>query len=389
MLVVAFAVVASLLIPAYAMVSAQTGQSSNTGSVEDSKVIPGLTEQIKQKIEKRVPLHLQSHVEEIFKLAKQKSVTTDEFEKQRLEQMINDAEDQMRETSEKNKEVYEDNKEVRKIQNAIRELEGIPLVTSLVSVNALTILLDPSAENQGWEEKILDLVTEKNLDVKIGYGSITIEDYGCSSKTDDCDPLQGGLYIEDSYGTVCTLGLPVKQGSTIGYITAGHCFSNEADVYQPEDHWFWNQKIGTINSDDNIDNNYCDCAFITDTNSRTDESIVWMEDWYSTDITGTTFPSINDTLVISGAASDWWYEDVYDVSYILPDGLDVILFTDSGIAQPGDSGSPVYVWENDDLAGILKGRIYITVDGDTNSYIIVVPWALISDNTNGLGVSLI
>ena len=370
-----FASLASLLlIPFGGMVNATTAE---------------LPQEIKQEINDRVPVHLQSNVEEIFSLVKQKYDAGDnESEIERFDQLIALEKAKMDKAMIDNKQTYRDTDKLREVQTEIESEDDIPVSFTLVTKNTLNIVLDPSEENKGWEKRILDLVTDKTLDVKVGYGTVEYKNLGCSARDAECDPLQGGLRIEDDGGAGCTLGLPVKQGTTTGYLTAGHCFGEE-DIFQPEEHWLWGWKIGTINSGDDIDNNDCDCAFITDSNSRTNNSEVWMESWYSTDITGTEVPNDNDSVTISGAANDWWYEDVEDNDFTDPNGLDLILLSDSGTADHGDSGAPVYDWANDNLIGTVKGIAEVTIGGTTTDYLAVIPWASISHSTDGLGVSLL
>lgn len=382
----ALAITGILAVPAYGIVSAQ----SEKFPIIDLGKIPELPEEIKQSIKERAPSDSQPYIEEIFKFAKYRHTITDDAKKHELNRMIEETKARWSEAEEQRRQAYlKDTEALRTLEDSIRELDGIPLLGTFIKNNTLHVDLHPDSEDQGWREKVLDMITDKSLNVSVSYTTVTYTDLSCSSRTDDCDPLYGGLRIENSDGAGCTLGLPVMQDNVPGHITAGHCFGNE-DVYQPYDHWFWDWRIGTISSDNNIDNNDCDCTFITGANSRTAESKVWMKDWYLANITGTEIPSKNDTLVIAGATSDWWSEDVDEISFIDTDGLEVILLTDSGISSPGDSGAPVFDWANKNLVGILKGKASVTRhDGVTSDYLAVIPWHSIADSTNGLGVSLL
>ncbi len=364
---------ALLLIPVSGMVNASS-------EVE-------LPADVKQKIKDKVPEHAQAHVEEIFKLAKEKQNAGDNpSEIKRIDGLMKAEKAKMNNSMNDNKRTNPDNAKLRHVQTLIENDQSIPQSFTMVTKNTLTVVFELGLENQGYEELVANMVKNPNLDVVVGYGTVEYKEYGCSARDAVCDPLQGGLRIEDSNGNGCTLGLPVKQGSDEGYLTAGHCFGQE-DIYQDEDWYGWNQ-IGTINSGDDIDNNNCDCAFITEDNNRTNNSEIWMESWYSTDIDGTEVPNDNDTMTISGVTNDWWYETVEDNDFTDPNGLDLILLT-TGTADNGDSGAPVYDWANDNLVGTLKGDINITIGGQTTTYLAVIPWASISNSSTGLGVSLL
>jgi len=217
-----------------------------------------------------------------------------------------------------------------------------------------------------------------------------MEEWSCSSRGDDCDPLYGGLELRKggSGTTFCTLGLPVKQGTTTGYLTAGHCYAVNDDVYQPYDHWFWDWQIGTVQSGDSHDDNDCDCAFITDSNSRTNESEIWVSSGYQSSITGTQVPTDGEILDISGAAGGNYDEEVYDNDFYNSGIGTRILLEYSGSGAGGDSGAPVYDISDHDIVGIIEGVVKIPPVTGTN-YIVVVPWSLIADSTNGVGVSLL
>ena len=114
-----------------------------------------------------------------------------------------------------------------------------------------------------------------------------------------------------------------------------------------------------------------------------------MESWYSAEITGTEVPDVDDSLVISGAQGDWWYETVEVVSYTAGTPDHLILLTDDGIGDDGDSEAPVYNWSTDNFVGTVLGGATITINGVTDDYVAVVPWSEISNSSTGLGVSLL
>ena len=129
----------------------------------------------------------------------------------------------------------------------------------------------------------------------------------------------------------------------------------------------------------------CDCAFIEDTNSRTNESKVWFSSGYQRTISDHQVPTDNEELDISGVTGGWYVEDVYDNDWTHSTYGDRILLEDSGTGGIGDSGAPVIDLSDGDIVGIIEGEINIS--GTT--YIRVVPWSLIADSTDGVGVSLL
>ena len=370
-LIAVMAVAGMLLIPAYSMVNA----------VEPIE----LSDELKQKISKMSP-ERQPHMEKILKLEKQKKLTESESEKRDLDELIEEEHVKLGETEDENRNQYDDHPQLRSIQQDIRNLEDIPLVTTVVGKNKLTVLLAPGNENKGYEEIINQYIPNGNLNVVIEYGEVSSEEWSCNSQESKCDPLHGGLAIrEGGSGTnYCTLGLPVEQGSTSGYLTAGHCYSVNDDVHQPYDHWLWNWQIGTVESGDSHNDNDCDCAFIEDSNSRTNESKVWFTSGYSRTIDDTQVPSDNEELDISGNTGGWYWEDVYDNDYYHSSIGTRILIEDTSSGGPGDSGAPVIDLSDGEIVGIIEGSYTI---GSTD-YIKVVPWSLIADSTNGVGVTL-
>lgn len=369
-LITVMAITAILLIPA-------TGLATASTPVE-------LSDEIKQKISK-MPTERQPHMEKIFKLLIEKEQSGNESDKERIDGLIQAEYAKMSTSEEQARPQYLDHPQLRAIQSEIRELEDLPLVTTLVGKNKLTILLSPGNENKGYEDIIDQYIPNKNLNVVIEYGEITSKEWACTSQEDDCDPLYGGLAIREggSGSSYCTLGLPVKQGSTIGYLTAGHCYAVNDEVHQPYDHWLWNWKIG--DTDESHNDNDCDCAFIEDTNSRTNESKVWFSSGYQRTISGNQVATDGEELDISGNTGGWYWEDVYDNNWYHPSHGTRLLLEDSGSGGPGDSGGPVIDLSDGDIVGIVEGEVTI---GST-TYIKIVLWSQVADSTNGVGVSLL
>lgn len=374
-LIAVMAIAGMLVIPAYSMASA----------IEPIELSDELKEELKKISPERQP-----HMEKIFQLGEQKLLTESDSEKQALEDLMEEELVKLGETEEKNRKVYADNSQLRVIKEKIRATEEIPIDSIMVGKNKLTVVLQEGSENQGWEKVINGYVPNADLNVEIAYGTVALEEWSCTSWGDDCDPLHGGLEIrKGGSGTNCTLGLPVEQGSTSGYLTAGHCYDVDDEVHQPYDNWFEDWQIGTVQTGDSIYNADCDCAFIEDSNSRTNESKIWLSSGFSSSITGTQVPTDGEILDISGAAGGNYDEEVMDNDFYNVGLGNRILLEYTGNGDGGDSGAPVYDISDHDLVGTISGVVQIPPGGANPYYIVVVPWAEISDSSTGLGVSLL
>jgi hypothetical protein len=168
-LIAVLAIAGMLLIPAYSMANA-------VQPVE-------LSNDLKQTISKLAP-ERQSHIEKILTLAEQKQITESESEKQNLEIQIEQELTRLGETEEKTRKINTNEKELRILESQIRDLEGIPLIMIMNNGDGLQIALELGTENDGWEETILEL--SNNLNVQIFYGgSVEYTNYDCTSRTDD------------------------------------------------------------------------------------------------------------------------------------------------------------------------------------------------------------
>ena len=258
----------------------------------------------------------------------------------------------------------------------------LPIFIATVDRDSVVIILKEGTENQGWESKVNEKIPD-GVKSKILYEAS--EDWACPGANNYCDPLRGGIGIGEvnSVEYSCTLGLPVMQNLTSGYITAGHCYAVNDVIYQP--YQLGNSTLGNVNVGDRINNADCDCAFITKNNARTDESAVWISSTVTTPIDGIVLPDNGSIVYISGAFGGWYTESVVNNNTNARGGLqNIILVSNLGTGGPGDSGAPVYDFFDDDFVGIVKG-----VADNTGQYIIVMPWAKIANGTAGLGVSLL
>ena len=221
-----------------------------------------LPNEIKQKIKKNYSPHVQSTMEDILKLGLEKERATSNVQIQNIDEKIEEKVQEMKTIREQNKKVYKDHDKLLAVEKLLGDIEGLPLVISLVGENKLTVILSPESENPKWKQKIEAIIYDSTLDVQIGYGTFEYTDFShdCTYRADNCEPLQGGIQIKNQNSDRCTLGLPVKQGTTTGYLTAGHCFDVNDNIYQPYKSTTY-YKIGTVNSGDVIDDEVnCDCS---------------------------------------------------------------------------------------------------------------------------------
>ena len=344
----------------------------------------------KERAINNLDAHKQPHMEKILDLERERHFETNEAKKIQIDNEINNALKQLEQANKKYQDekpkvpqVIKDRREAA--SNTIQDDLTIPWFLVTPDHNKLVILLHTGNENQGWEEYI-DNLLPNNVRYEITYSG-GMELWSCDSIDDDCDPLYGGLEVRkgSSSDAFCTLGLPVKQGSTYGYLSAGHCYQVGNTVYQP----YSSYKIGKVQSGDSMDDSYGDMSFITKDNNRGQYSAVWLSSYSTAPIRGNYLPSVGSDVDITGAKGGSYDEEVVSKNANLRNSqgvytdYGVILLKNTGFGGPGDSGAPVYDYSDRKIVGILNGA---SVDGN---YLFVTPWSKIADSTNGLGVSLI
>jgi len=295
-------------------------------------------------------------------------------------------------TVDKAQEIQNELDELLKMPDALRtKLNDARLIISEnrdliphtgLGVTSSTQSVEVWINENGAAEKYLPIIQELVGDDV----SITIkEDSGvratCSSRSTDCSYLQGGLQTGDGSTWDCTLGFPVKDGNDYGFLTAGHCFSQDADIHQPDT---GDGKIGDVDERHFVDNGDCDCGFIHQSSLD-----VWDEDTIyksgSTEYNGIIYnvdPGTNAIIAFSGATRDiidWGYVDSID--FTCDDGgiaTDNIMLTRSTHGDYGDSGAPVFNPNVDAFYGTMI--CFASSDND----IMFTPWSNLVSN---MGVS--
>lgn len=221
---------------------------------------------------------------------------------------------------------------------------------------------------------IIDALIDVPYYIEVG-GGITLS--GCASLTSNCDPLLGGVQINTQFNSTLnvTCSYSTATDRTVlwwteyGFLTAAHCFENNAsgnDVKQPTGS---DSKIGDLKDWQwDTSNSDCDCAFV----EKTGNEMHWKAAWEGVDDSvtfgGWSDPSVNDYVTIVGKNAR--------VTGLQVDALDYSGDADSGDSPPvthsmidlmeldnwgaasGSSGGTVHADGTDpDYHGIIQGYI--------------------------------
>lgn len=209
---------------------------------------------------------------------------------------------------------------------------------------------------------------------------------GCSSQNSDCDPLLGGVEITADFGTndhvTCSYSTAADRDvwwwTDYGFLTAAHCFNDDAsgnDVTQPNHN---SGKIGDLNIWDwDRSNADCDCAFVKKSGSEQHWKAAYEGANDSLTFAGFSDPSVNDYVILVGQTSGIKTVQVESVTasvtYNSLDDTPIshtntnhIRVDDWGI-QAGDSGGTLHAsGSNPDYHGIIVANNQVTgSDGKT------------------------
>ena len=185
----------------------------------------------------------------------------------------------------------------------------------------------------------------------------------------------------------CTLSIPMQRNSVDGFLTAGHCFDGFDYVYQ-YDATQSSQLIGYSSTSWQSfeDNGECDCAWIKDTSSTTQQNGVFAYSNAYWVISGTDNPEIGDQAMLRGFHNNngnWYSSDRidYDDIEVDEDGIatqNLMAFETYG--QDGDSGGSVFY--NGKYIGIAVA--FGQING--KDYSVFVPWHHVTENLSGLSL---
>lgn len=195
----------------------------------------------------------------------------------------------------------------------------------------------------------------------------------CTSRTSDCDPLRGSIKIESESYSPCSLGFKADLNGAEGFVMAGHCTSNSKKVYQPDEDFFENNRVGVVTQTAWDSDTKCDCAFV---DLDTGESI--NDDVYATvDLDSVGTVSANDSVTMAGYAGGAISTTVKTADYTTTINgntlRNFIQLNDDG--DNGDSGGPVYDAGSDEL--------YATQSHEEGAFAIVSNANYLDDEISG------
>jgi hypothetical protein len=215
-----------------------------------------------------------------------------------------------------------------------------------------------------------------DIPIEIINGEVTVTDQACAYQTDDCDPIVGGIKAQGANHGPCTLGLPVqKSWIEYGFITAGHCVSNNESLYQPVN------TSGTYKIGDSTSSYYegtCDCAYVKKTTWTTSKSQIWRSsnNYLTVTSEASSRPADGTQIVLSGMSSGFKFGEVVQGTFtITADGINWNLVRHNIVTQGGDSGAPVGNADASKILAIHKGVITVTPPiGPPMNYYVATGW---------------
>lgn len=251
-------------------------------------------------------------------------------------------------------------KQKLKMEIAVVEITESDLPWTMVGIDTKTKTVRVAIsgdESIGYYQKQVKDIISTNVPITIVYGEY-LEDLSCTTQTSDCDPIVGGIQIND--GNNCTLSLEVYTGPWYwpnwGFLTAGHCYAINDLIDQPSG----GGEIGKVTVRDFVHNGDCDCEFIDKTTSTNSDSKIWISSNTYKSVTSKGDASVDDYVLTSlskTGGTDWGQvtyveQSRQNTSGVVTTGLTIM----SGIsATSGDSGAPVMELFGNQYHGILKG----------------------------------
>jgi len=223
--------------------------------------------------------------------------------------------------------------------------------------NKLFIDIDESFSNQknaNKYHKIIKKILGKTIDFE--FRSIERPQMKvCVGIQNICDPIEGALKIKAQSGSDCSMGFKALDGTTPGFIMAGHCGEIGDKVYQPIG---LANTVGIITKDGLTNSDtytYCDCAFVDTTGYKSVNSTIYTQ-IKPTEV-GT--PIFNDYVTMKGFTSGAVTGQIINANYCTKIGEVWLIshFRVNSLASHGDSGGPVYETGNSNgkLIGFISG----------------------------------
>jgi hypothetical protein len=257
---------------------------------------------------------------------------------------------------------------VRKAQLEKAELELRESVSKLdfdsysVNLNHLTKTIEVVTNDPTKNSQVTDLFASYAADIPIEltYGEFKDVPFACADQSDDCDPIVGGIEIRGEGDGICTLGLPVRDGSwpfySYHFATAGHCIDDNDDMGQPED----TSADKIADSTDSEEVGDCDCALSDKIAGNAPGSDVWRSsnNYLTVTTESSSRPANGYDLTFSGRTSGFVFGEVVDGTYTVTingknwDGIRHDMSLDFG-----DSGGPFGDADFSEIVGIEYGEL--------------------------------
>ncbi len=254
-----------------------------------------------------------------------------------------------------------------------------------------------SFENQELADKyapIIETIIDVPFYVEIVPYAVTT---ACGSLTSDCDPLLGGVRIVPKFDSTnwvyCSYSTAADRNVfwwvDYGFLTAAHCFQNNAngnDVKQPTTS---GSQIGDLNIWEwDATNADCDCAFVLKTGSEMHWEAAYEGPNDSLTFGGFADPSVNDYVIMVGwnstihtvqVDSVTWTGTLYskDSTPVSHGMVEMIQMDDWG-GYNGDSGGTVHGSGTDpNYHGIISAR---QIEAGSGGKTLASKWSNIDGN---------
>ena len=343
--------IATMILPFSGMQLA-VAEDSAQENTSDRNIRDKTTERIQEKNKRELVLvQINVLANEDLKLEGQLKSETDEAEKKRIMQRINEIRNQL-DTIEQNN--HEKNIPQAQLETLISQqhlFEKKFLISELVQyVTSVGIDITSKEIQIGLNQNI---VNSNNIDSVISdlegligndvnwhvVYSTPAESLTCNQK--ECEPIIGGNYVIVPGMGACSYGFQAKKGSTWGWVTAGHCADGKVGT-SVFDHS--GDNIGTVSVEKDYWGTYCDCAWITSSSSIVDNKVYGVGVHTITKTTS-MFGQQNDTIMKSGQAGgiDFGTVSAVNVTVLIAEKGEYIrgLVRSNTVMAHGDSGGTV------------------------------------------------
>ncbi|MDA8002995.1 MAG: S1 family peptidase, partial [Alphaproteobacteria bacterium] len=243
----------------------------------------------------------------------------------------------------------------------------------------IVVFIDPddfasSDYMHGITNFIDDIKKSVGVDVEVNVSkSIELHSTGCPRTTGPCQPARGGIQIshQDTSGSGSTLGFKaLHKNHGHGFIIAGHeAVAINTKIVQPRN----GDVIGVVKA---ISRGVCDCAFVKSTGGHTMNDVIWVDGRLIYPIV-----SRSATHPVEGEVSFTSSVNGLKVGHIIatrnPYGQHDSRVVMRGLAEEGDSGSPVF--------GIMSNgnaKIYGMVSRMAGPYVVYSSYDYIKSELN-------